>query len=57
MSKAWIRPPFYTDGENRIIYERKTIRVQRLINGEWMTILTSNYRPKIPKGVVRVGRV
>ena len=55
MKTKWIKPPYYTTSEDRIVYEQKLIRMQRLVEGQWITVLTQNYPHKPPPGVTTIG--
>ena len=51
MTTAWIKPPYYTSSTERIVYEPRVIRIERFLRGGWVTVLTSNYGNKAPRGV------
>jgi hypothetical protein len=55
MKTKWIKPPYYTTNEDRIVYETNLIRMQRLVDGRWITVLTQNYPRKLPAGVTTIG--
>jgi hypothetical protein len=40
----WIKPPYRMSSTERIVYERRLMRMQRLVNGQWLTVLTQSYR-------------
>ena len=55
MKTKWIKPPYYTTTEDRSVYEQKLIRMQRLVDGQWITVLTQNYPHKPQPGVTTIG--
>ena len=55
MKTKWIKPPYYMDDNERIVYEQNVIRMQRLVDGYWLTYLTQNYPNKRPVGVTTIG--
>jgi hypothetical protein len=44
MKTKWIKPPYRMSSTERIVYEPRVMRMQRLVNGQWLTVLTQSYR-------------